>query len=55
MGHEFSGVITEVGDGVTDYAAGRPGGRHAALPVRALRAVPGGQLQHLRSRSASTG
>ena len=26
---------------------GRPGGHHAAVPVRALRAVPGGQLQHL--------
>jgi (R,R)-butanediol dehydrogenase/meso-butanediol dehydrogenase/diacetyl reductase len=30
MGHEFSGVITEVGDGVTDYAAGD---RVAVMPL----------------------
>ena len=30
MGHEFSGVITEVGDGVTDYAAGD---RVAIMPL----------------------
>ena len=55
MGHEFSGVITDVGDGVTGCAEGDRVADRAALPMRALRAVPGGQLQHLCSRSASTG
>ena len=47
IGHEFSGVITDVGDGVTGFAEGDRVADRAGLQVRALRAVPRRQLQRL--------
>ena len=41
MGHEASGVVSELGPGVAGPAVGTPGGRRPDLRVRPVRPVPG--------------
>ena len=36
MGHEVSGTVAAIGEGVKGFASGRSGGRHASRPLRRL-------------------
>ncbi len=47
MGHEFSGMISAVGEGVTSAQARRSRGGAADHHVRAMRQLPGRDAEHL--------
>ena len=47
MGHEFAGVVSEIGDGVTNVEGGRPGRRRALRRLRRVLGLHDRPLQHL--------
>ena len=50
IGHEFAGVVHEVGDGGHAVQAGRPGGRRGGGVVRTVPRLQARPLQRLRAR-----
>ncbi|KAF0314601.1 Sorbitol dehydrogenase [Amphibalanus amphitrite] len=50
LGHESSGVVHALGEGVTELSSGRPGGHRAGRAVPPLRAVQARHLQPVPGR-----
>ena len=49
LGHEFSGEVVEVGEGVTTVKVGRQGFRRAADALHEMRRLPAGELRAVQA------